>query len=70
MTPQFIAKNLAFIIYLGVMIYVGLRYANRNNNTSDFFLGGRKVGPWVTALSAEASDSSAWACQASATLAV
>ena len=60
MTPQFIAKNLAFIIYLGLMIYIGLRYANKNSNTSDFFLGGRKVGPWVTALSAEASDSSAW----------
>ena len=60
MTSQFIAKNLAFIIYLGLMIYIGLRYANKNTNTSDFFLGGRKVGPWVTALSAEASDSSAW----------
>lgn len=60
MTAQFLAKNLAFIIYLGLMIYIGLRYANKNSNTSDFFLGGRKVGPWVTALSAEASDSSAW----------
>ena len=60
MTAQFIAKLLAFVIYLGLMIIIGLRYANRNSNTSDFFLGGRKVGPWVTALSAEASDSSAW----------
>ena len=60
MTPQFIAKNLAFIIYLGLMIYIGLRYASKNSSSSDFFLGGRKVGPWVTALSAEASDSSAW----------
>ena len=60
MTAQFIAKNLAFILYLGLMIIIGLRYANKNSNTSDFFLGGRKVGPWVTALSAEASDSSAW----------
>ena len=60
MTPQFIAKIVAFVLYLGLMIYIGLRYANKNSNTSDFFLGGRKVGPWVTALSAEASDSSAW----------
>ena len=42
------------------MIYVGLRNASKNNSSADFFLGGRKVGPWVTALSAEASDSSAW----------
>ena len=60
MTAQFIAKLIAFILYLGVMIYVGLRNASKNNSSADFFLGGRKVGPWVTALSAEASDSSAW----------
>ncbi len=60
MTAQFIAKVVAFIIYLGIMIYVGLKNASKNNSSADFFLGGRKVGPWVTALSAEASDSSAW----------
>lgn len=60
MTAQMIAKIAAFVIYLGIMIYVGLRNASKNNSSADFFLGGRKVGPWVTALSAEASDSSAW----------
>ena len=60
MNATMIAKILAFVLYLGLMIYVGLKYANKNNSSSDFFLGGRKVGPWVTALSAEASDSSAW----------
>lgn len=60
MTPQVIAKIVAFVIYLGFMIYIGLRNAGKNNDSADFFLGGRKVGPWVTALSAEASDSSAW----------
>ena len=60
MTAQFIAKLLAFLLYLGIMIYVGLKNASKNNSSADFFLGGRKVGPWVTALSAEASDSSAW----------
>lgn len=60
MTAQMIAKIVAFVIYLGIMIYVGLRNASKNNSSADFFLGGRKVGPWVTALSAEASDSSAW----------
>ncbi len=60
MTAQLLAKIFAFVIYLGFMIYIGLRNANRNSTSADFFLGGRKAGPWVTALSAEASDSSAW----------
>lgn len=60
MTSQMIAKIAAFVIYLGIMIFVGLKNASKNNSSADFFLGGRKVGPWVTALSAEASDSSAW----------
>ena len=60
MSSQLIAKIIAFVIYLGFMIYIGLRNANKNTTSSDFFLGGRKAGPWVTALSAEASDSSAW----------
>lgn len=60
MTAQFVAKIIAFVIYLGMMIFVGLRKASNNNSSSDFFLGGRQTGPWITALSAEASDSSAW----------
>ncbi len=60
MDSVMIAKIIAFVLYLGMMIYIGLRTANKNNSSADFFLGGRKVGPWVTALSAEASDSSAW----------
>lgn len=60
MSVTVIAKIIAFVLYLGLMVYVGLRNARGNNSASDFFLGGRKVGPWVTALSAEASDSSAW----------
>lgn len=60
MTSKMIAQILAFVLYLGMMIYIGLKNASKNNSSSDFFLGGRKVGPWVSALSAEASDSSAW----------
>lgn len=60
MTSQMLAHIVAFVLYLGLMVYVGLRTAKGNNTSSEFFLGGRKVGPWVTALSAEASDSSAW----------
>ena len=39
---------------------IGVMYAKKNNSSSDFFIGGRKVGPWMTALSAEASDMSGW----------
>lgn len=55
-----IAKLLAFVIYLAAMVFVGMSSAGKNNDASDFFLGGRKLGPWFSALSAEASDSSAW----------
>lgn len=60
MSTQLVSKIVAFVLYLGFMVYIGLRSAKKNNNPKDFFLGGRNVGPWVTALSAEASDSSAW----------
>ncbi len=60
MSNDFIAKIIAFVLYLGFMVVIGLRYAKKNNSSSDFFLGGRKIGPWMTALSAEASDMSGW----------
>ena len=60
MSSTMIAHILAFVIYLGFMIMIGVMYAKKNNSSSDFFLGGRKVGPWMTALSAEASDMSGW----------
>ncbi|MGL4986701.1 MAG: sodium/proline symporter PutP [Treponemataceae bacterium] len=50
----------AFVCYLIMMIIVGWRYARKNETSHDFFLGGRNTGPWMTALSAEASDMSAW----------
>lgn len=50
----------AFALYLAVVVFIGWSYYKRNENTQDFFLGGRNVGPWVTALSAEASDMSGW----------
>ena len=60
MSGELIAKIIAFVLYLGFMIFIGLRYAKKNNSSSDFFLGGRQIGPWMTALSAEASDMSGW----------
>lgn len=56
-------KTVAFVgmmIYMALVILVGLLYSRRNKSTEDFFLGGRSLGPWVTAMSAEASDMSSW----------
>ena len=50
----------AFVCYLTVMVVIGLRYMKSNTSAAAFFLGSRKVGPWMTALSAEASDMSGW----------
>ena len=48
------------IAYLVVMVLVGLIFSRKNENVGDFYLGGRKLGPLVTAMSAEASDMSSW----------
>ena len=51
-----------FIIYLVFMIGIGVYFFTRSKgaNEKDYFLGGRKMGAWVSALSAGASDMSAW----------
>ncbi len=52
---------LAMFIYMAAVIVIGLVYARRANASSEnYFLGGRSLGPWVTAMSAEASDMSGW----------
>ncbi len=52
---------IAMVIYMAVVIVIGLVYAKRANKSSEnYFLGGRSLGPWVTAMSAEASDMSGW----------
>ncbi len=50
----------AIAVYLAFMLYLGFRYARGNNTAGDYYLGGRKLGPLVTAMSAEASDMSSW----------
>ncbi|RKF20192.1 sodium/proline symporter PutP [Alginatibacterium sediminis] len=49
-----------FCIYLLLMLGVGWLAYQRTKNSSDYFLGGRSLGPWPTALSAGASDMSGW----------
>lgn len=51
---------LAIAVYLIAMLGVGVWFAKKNNSVDDFYLGGRKLGPFVTAMSAEASDMSSW----------
>ena len=48
------------LVYLIAMIAIGVYYSSKNKDVSDFYLGGRKLGPIVTAMSAEASDMSSW----------
>ena len=43
-----------------VLIYLGIRYTKTGTSVGDYYLGGRKLGPFVTAMSAEASDMSSW----------
>ena len=51
----------AMIIYMAAVIIIGVTFARKANASSDaYFLGGRSLGTWGTAMSAEASDISGW----------
>lgn len=60
MTSAQICILLVIVAYLLAMLGVGVWFAKKNNSVDDFYLGGRKLGPFVTAMSAEASDMSSW----------
>lgn len=53
---------LSFVLYFVIVLSIGIFFfaKSKGNNEKDYFLGGRKMGPWVTAMSAQASDMSAW----------
>ena len=53
---------IAFVLYFVAMLGVGIYFfvKTKNNGEKEYFLGGRSMGPWVTAMSAQASDMSAW----------
>jgi len=48
------------IVYLVGVVGIGVWFSNKNKSAGDFYLGGRRLGPLVTAMSAEASDMSSW----------
>ena len=52
----------AFILYFVVVLGIGLFFffRTKSGGEKDYFLGGRSMGPWVTAMSAQASDMSGW----------
>lgn len=56
-------ETLAFALYFAILIGMGIFFffrERRDDTQANFFLGGRQMGPWVTAMSAQASDMSAW----------
>ncbi len=61
MTNESIQHLIAMVCYMAVVIGIGLYFAKRaNQSTENYFIGGRTLGPWIAALSAEASDMSGW----------
>lgn len=52
--------TITFIVYALLMLGIGFYFFRKNNNTQDYFLGSRSIGPAVSALSAGASDMSGW----------
>ena len=58
----FNVESIIFILYLLFMISIGVRFflKSKSGGEKEYFLGGRQMGPWVSALSAGASDMSAW----------
>ena len=51
---------IAIVVYLAALLIMGATFAKENHTVGDYYLGGRKLGPFVTAMSAEASDMSSW----------
>ena len=61
MNSQTVQILIAMIIYMAIVVVIGVVFAKKANKSSEnYFLGGRSLGPWVTAMSAEASDMSGW----------
>ncbi len=59
MTSQ-IYMMISMCVYMALVLAIGIWCSKKNKTTDDFYLGGRKLGPLVTAMSAEASDMSSW----------
>lgn len=60
MDSKYVLILVTIFVYLIAMVAIGVACSKRNKSTDDFYLGGRKLGPLVTAMSAEASDMSSY----------
>lgn len=60
MTKAQICIMISIVVYLAMVLIVGVVFSRKTKNVGDFYLGGRKLGPLVTAMSAEASDMSSY----------
>ena len=60
MNYEMLAFVLYFVLIIGIGIFFFFRTKKDGESEEQYFLGGRQMGPWVTALSAQASDMSAW----------
>lgn len=60
MSTSTIIIMITIIAYMTIMLIIGITFSKKNSSVGDFYLGGRKLGPIVTAMSAEASDMSSW----------
>ncbi len=61
MTADQIKILISMVFYMAAVIAIGVYFSKRaNKNSTEYFLGGRSLGPWVSAMSAEASDMSGW----------
>lgn len=60
MNSSIIGILAVIVVYLVGMVAIGVYFSSKNEDVGDFYLGGRKLGPIVTAMSAEASDMSSW----------
>ena len=60
MTTSQILIIVSIVAYMAMVVAIGVYFSQKNKNSDDFYLGGRSLGPIVTAMSAEASDMSSW----------
>lgn len=60
MTKSVLCILIAILVYMAMMVVIGVIYSKKNSSVGDFYLGGRRLGPIVSAMSAEASDMSSY----------
>lgn len=55
-----IIYGVIFVLYFAVMFAIGFHFYRKNTSMKDYVIGGRQLGPWTAAMSAQASDMSGW----------